>query len=325
MEAWWFRDAKSALYAGSQTVSVRIIKDEDCQVRNPPDVDFDSCLAGRMNNSAASHADLFHSLHHGQKPLLLSNVWDAASARIADAAGIPAVATTSAGIAWAAGMPDGDRLSRSQAVEAINSIVCATTAPVTADVEGGYTDTTYGIAETVKAFLAAGVVGLNIEDGARRPDELVKKIEVARGVADDCGIRLFINARTDVFLTGSGTEAELVFEATTRAARYLEAGADGIFVPGASDAGTISELVGRTGGPLNVMAGPGALSVRELSALGVARVSLGSAVAQAAYAVVRNATNELVTHGTYSQLTESLDYGALNTLISGAYSGPLRS
>ena len=104
-------------------------------------------------------------------------------------------------------------------------------------------------------------------------------------------------------------------ESLNRAARYLDAGADGIFVPGVADAATIAELTSGIGAPVNVMAGPGSLSVAELSRVGVARVSLGSSVAQAAYALVHRATEELLTSGTYESVAGGLEYGELNGLL----------
>lgn len=124
---------------------------------------------------------------------------------------------------------------------------------------------------------------------------------------------LFVNARIDTFLRGAGGAEETL----ERAAAFLAAGADGIFVPGVVDRATVKSLVAGVEGPLNVLVGPGAPSVAELAALGVARISTGSGVAQAAHAVVRRAARELLNGGTYDSLTGGLDYGELNTVLGG--------
>lgn len=270
------------------------------------------------NTTLAAQALRFHSLHDAVRPLALVNVWDVASALVVEAAGAQAVATTSAGVAWSQGMPDGDRLGREQALDVVARIVAAVEVPVTADIESGFAATTADVAATIDGLLTAGVVGINIEDGVCGVGELAARITVARTVADRAGVRLFINARTDVFLRGIGAPGQRVTESINRAARYLEAGADGIFVPGVVDAVTITELTAGIGAPVNVMASPGSLSVGELARVGVARVSLGSSVAEAAYAVVQRATKELLGSGTYESVAGGLEYGVLNGLLDSS-------
>lgn len=281
---------------------------------------IESCLTEGMKPNHSEKTNHFHALHHGEHPLLLSNVWDVGSALLAEAAGIQAIATTSAGISWSAGVPDGNQLDRSAALSAVFAIAEAVRVPVSADIEGGYAEARQDVGETVKALLDAGVVGVNIEDGFRTPDALAARIDSARKAADAAGTKLFINARTDVLLTGLGTEPEQISEAIARAERYLDAGADGIFVPGAVSAETVSALTAGITAPVNVMAGPGSLSVRELGECGAARISLGSSVAQAAYAVVKDSTAELVSCGSYSALSSALDYGVLNEHMSASHS-----
>ncbi|HEY3504260.1 MAG TPA: isocitrate lyase/phosphoenolpyruvate mutase family protein [Actinocatenispora sp.] len=258
--------------------------------------------------------DDFRSLHVPGVPLVLVNAWDAASARIVAAAGAPAVATTSAGVSWSLGVADGDRLDRTAALDVVRRVAAAVAVPVTADVETGYGATPDAVADTVRAVVAAGAVGINIEDVDPATGGL-------RDVADQCarlaavraaGGTLFVNARIDTVLRGLGG----VDETVERATAYLAAGADGIFVPGVVDPDAIAELVERIAAPVNVMAGPGAPSVPELAKLGVARVSLGSAVAQAAYTVARRAADEAYAAGTYGALDDALDFGTLNALLS---------
>lgn len=244
-------------------------------------------------------------------------MWDVASARITERAGARAIATTSAGVAWSLGLADGNKLDRESAVSVIARIVEAVDLPVTADIEGGYSDWPEGIAATVVAVLEAGAVGINIEDGNSDPEQFVLKIAAARQAANGLGVEFFINARTDVFLAGNGSEVQQIDEATRRACLYAEAGADGIFVPGATSETAISALVAGIAVPLNVMVGPGSIDVTELGRLGVARVSLGSGVAQSAYAVAQRAAEELLTVGTYESVADGLDYGTLNELFAG--------
>lgn len=271
-----------------------------------------------MNTTSMQNALLFRSLHDPERPLPLSNAWDAASALIAEASGAPAIATTSAGVAWSLGLPDGDHLDRARAVAAIATIAAAVAVPVSADIEGGYATSAADVAETVHRVLDTGAVGINIEDGPRTSDELAARVAAARRAADRAGVPMFINARTDVFLAGIGVPEQRLAETVARAERYVDAGADGIFVPGVVDVETIAVLATAIRVPLNVMVGAGAPSVAELGRLGAARVSLGSGVAQAAYAVVQRAAAELHTHGTYRATSDALDFGELNALLAGA-------
>ncbi|GAA2980176.1 isocitrate lyase/PEP mutase family protein [Streptomyces fulvorobeus] len=269
-----------------------------------------------MTTSRLDSAILFRSLHTSTAPLALANAWDVASARVIEAAGAPAIATTSAGVAWSLGSPDGDLLARDRALELIARIVGAVAVPVTADIEGGYATDAAGVAETVAGVLAAGAVGVNIEDGTRPPAELATRLAAARQTADRAGADLFLNARIDTFLFGLGDPDTRLKETLARAHLYVDAGADGIFVPGVTDPATITALVRDVSVPLNVMAGPGAPSVAELGALGVARVSLGSGVAQAAYAVARHAAQELFGTGGYDSIAEGIAFPELNALMS---------
>lgn len=269
-----------------------------------------------MNSTNAGNVLLFRSLHDPQRPLALSNAWDVASAVITEAAGAPAIATSSAGVAWSLGLPDGDRLDRARAVAVVAAIAAAVTVPVTADIEGGYADSAEGVADTVTDVLEAGAVGINLEDGSRTPAEASARIAAARRAADTAGVPIFINARTDVLLAGIGSLERQLTETLARAERYVSAGADGIFVPGAVAAESIAALTAGISVPVNVMVGPGALSVADLGRLGVARVSLGSSVAQAAYAVAHQAAKELAATGTYGAAVDALDYGLLNELFT---------
>lgn len=270
-------------------------------------------------NTLRDRALAFRALHVPGRPLILPNAWDAASARIVEDAGASAVATTSAGLAWALGVADGDRLDRERALEAVARITASVAVPVSADIESGFAKDPAGVADTVRAVLAAGAVGVNIEDALyggegvlRSIAEQAERIAAAREAADAEGVPLFVNARIDTFLRGvGGVDATL-----ERAAAFRAAGADGIFVPGAVEPGTVKELADGIEAPLNVLVGPGAPPIAELAALGVARVSAGSGIALAAYAVVRRAARELLDTGTYGAQTGGLGYGELNSLLA---------
>jgi 2-methylisocitrate lyase-like PEP mutase family enzyme len=267
-------------------------------------------------NTTSTRTATFHGLHdHRSRPLVLVNVWDAASARLVEDAGATAIATTSAGVAWSLGRPDGNTLTRAEAMDAVARIAASVSVPVTVDIESGYADDADGVARTVDAVLEAGAVGINIEDGRLHPDALADRIGAARRAAERAGVPLFVNARTDVHLAGLVDPERLLAETLERARRYRGAGADGVFVPGVRDVATIRALVESIDALVNVMAGPGSPTVSELARIGVARISLGSAVAQAAYAVARQATAELLATGTYDSLAAGVDYAELNALF----------
>jgi 2-methylisocitrate lyase-like PEP mutase family enzyme len=273
-----------------------------------------------MTITQQDKAKLFHSLHTGQAPLVLANAWDVASARLVEEAGAAAVATTSAGVAWSLGAADGDRLDRQLAVELIARVTAAVDLPVTADIERGFAETPEGVGETIRLVLGAGAVGINIEDSVgaslRPVEEQVARIAAAREAADAAQIPLFINARTDPYLRPVHDDpAARLGDAIGRAAAYAEAGADGIFVPGTTDVGVVAELARNIERPLNVLAGPGAPAVPLLAEAGAARISLGGAVAQAAYAVAHRGIREVLAHGTYDSIADAVDFGDFNSLF----------
>lgn len=276
-------------------------------------------MTASMTTTQPDDARVFRSLHTPAAPLALANAWDVASARVIEAAGASAIATTSAGAAWSLGSPDGDVLTRDRALELIRRIVTAVAVPVTADIEGGYGKDAAGVAETVAGVLAAGAVGVNIEDGTRPPTELTARLAAARQTADRAGADLFLNARIDTFLFGLGAPDSRLKETLARAHMYVDAGADGIFVPGITGTATIAALARDIPVPLNVMAGPGAPTVAELGTLGVARVSLGSGVAQVAYAAARRTAEELFGTGGYDSLAEGIAFPELNALFSESH------
>ena len=261
-----------------------------------------------------------HRPEHGAI-LVLPNAWDALSARTIEHAGARAIATTSAGLSWALGRPDGHGLGRGDMIEAVRRVVGVVRVPVTADVEGGYgAGTPDDVAATVRGVIEAGAVGINLEDGPGRngkallePEDHGARIAAARAAAPKTD--LFINARVDVYLRQVGPEARRFDETIRRARTYAAAGADGVFVPGVVDAATIRRLAGAVGLPLNIMALPGAPSVAELARLGVARVSVGPGIALSAMATIRRAAAEVLEAGTYETLRDGMPFGDADRLF----------
>jgi 2-methylisocitrate lyase-like PEP mutase family enzyme len=268
-----------------------------------------------------AQANAFRAMHHGPKVLLLPNVWDVSSARILEDAGFGAIATTSAGIAFTLGYPDGQKISRKEMLAVVGRIVRGVKVPVTADVEAGYGDRPEDAAETARRVIEAGAVGMNLEDGIDRPGQLVelslqvKKIRAVREVALKSGVLLVLNARTDVYLEQIG-EPETRYDATVQRSRaYRDAGADCVFVPGLHDTETISQLVRDVQCPLNILAGPGSPPVPELEKLGVARVSLGSAPMRATLGLVRRMAEELKRTGTYTAIEGAPSHADVNLML----------
>jgi 2-methylisocitrate lyase-like PEP mutase family enzyme len=269
------------------------------------------------DSDATARADAFRALHVPGRPVRIANAWDAVSARLIETCGAAAIATTSAGLAWARGYPDGNALPSTVLASAVADIVRVVSLPVSVDAEGGYADDPARVGEVVRAIVDAGGIGINIEDGTASPDLLVAKIAAARTAGEAAGVRLFINARTDVYLRGLVQPAAALDEALSRGARYADAGADGLFVPGVKDPETIRAIVTGTALPLNVLVMPGLAPISELATLGVARVSAGSGIAQAAADTARRAAIEFLEEGRYETMqARDADYASLNALFS---------
>jgi 2-methylisocitrate lyase-like PEP mutase family enzyme len=272
-------------------------------------------------------AEAFHRLHAGDGMLVLVNAWDAASARLFEQAGSPAIATTSAGMAWSLGYSDGEQVSAHELVEACARICRVVTAPVSVDIERGYGRTPAEVSATVRALLELGVVGINIEDGLTPgakelapPIVLTEKISAIRAVAEEAGTPLFINARTDAYLAPTNDPGARYEETVRRAQMYVAAGADGIFVPGLESPEEMARLAQSVERPLNIYAGYAGLPpVAELRRAGVRRVSLGCGPFQAALALAWRIATETLNEGTYTAMTTNmLSAGEVNKLFSKA-------
>ena len=249
----------------------------------------------------AEKAEKFRKLHHGPRLLLLPNAWDVASARILEECGHPAIATSSAAIAYALGYVDGQRISRDEMLEVAGRIARATNIPVTADLEAGYGTTPKDMADTVKAAITAGIIGMNLED-VTGDDEgslvdlplQVEKIRAIREAASSAGVPFVLNARTDIYLMPIGPEATRFERTVERLRAYREAGADCLFAPGVYDVETIKRLVKAVEAPLNILANPACPPVAEMEKAGVARVSAGSGIMRAAMGLVQRIGKEML-------------------------------
>lgn len=268
-------------------------------------------------------AEAFLALHSRPEPLLLANVWDAASARIIEDAGFPAIATSSAGIAFALGHPDGQKISRGEMLAAVALIAQSVAVPVSADAEAGYGDRPDDAAQTAKEVIEAGAIGMNFEDATGQASKpladlplQVERIQAIRETGEKYGVPLVINARTDVYLLQVGDPAGRYDEALRRMSAYRDAGAGCVFVPGLQDVATITRFVKDLQCPVNILAGAGSPTVSELAAAGVKRISLGSSPMRAGLGMLRRVAQELKTKGTYGWLEGAPPHAEINLLMS---------
>lgn len=268
-------------------------------------------------------AEAFRAMHHGPDPLLLVNVWDVASARIVEEAGFPAIATTSAGIAFANGYPDGEKIHPDRMFAAIAQIAGAVKVPVTGDVEAGYGDSPERAFRTARNIIFGGAVGMNFEDATGDSEHpladlslQLERIRSIREAAAQYDLALVLNARTDVYLLQVGDPAKRYDETVRRLSAFRDAGADCVFAPGIRDLETIRRLVVDLNCPVNILAGPGSPSVSELAALGVKRISLGSSPMRAALGLLRRLANELKSAGTYAAMDGAPSHAEINALMN---------
>lgn len=267
-------------------------------------------------------AEALRALHHAPNILLLPNAWDVASARIFETAGFPALATTSAGIAFSLGYPDGQRITRQEMLFMVARIASNVAIPVTADVEAAYGDTAEAAELTAAGVIEAGAVGLNLEDATGDPAHpladlslQLEKIKAVRAAGDAMAVPLVLNARTDVYLAEVGPVEKRYDEALRRAVAFRDASADCIFIPGVKDAATISRFVRDLHCPINILAVPGAPTVPQLEKLGVARVTIGSGAMRATMGLVRSIADELRASGTYHTIESAIPHTDMNQLM----------
>jgi 2-methylisocitrate lyase-like PEP mutase family enzyme len=271
----------------------------------------------------AEKAEQFRKLHHGPRMLLLPNAWDVVSARILEECGHPAIATSSAAVAFSRGYPDGQRISRDEMLDVVGRIARAVRVPVTADLEAGYGTSVEDMVETVKAAIAAGAIGMNLEDVTGDDESSfvdmplqVEKIRAIRETAKSAGVPFVLNARTDVYLMPIGPEATRFERTVERLRAYRDAGADCLFAPGVYDRETIAKLVKAVQAPVNILANLACPPLGELEKMGVARVSAGSTVLRAAMGLVRRIGKEmLVSRSCETLFAGAIPYAELNGMM----------
>ena len=271
----------------------------------------------------AAKVELFHSLHHGPNILVLPNAWDVSSARIFEESGCAAIATTSAGVAFTLGYADGENISRQEMLSVVARIAANVKLPVTADVEAGYGNRPEDAARTAEGVIAAGAVGVNLEDsipeGGRGLVDLplqLEKIRAMKETGTKLRVPLVLNARTDVYLAQIGEPATRYDETVRRLSGFRDAGADCLFAPGVRDPEIIGRLVKDLHHPLNILAGPGSPAVPELQKLGVARVSLGSSAMRATLGLAKKIAGEVLASGTYAALENAPSHLDINRLMA---------
>ena len=270
-----------------------------------------------VSNTQKEKAEMFLKFHQDKEMLVLLNSWDIGSSKLIEACGYKAIATTSMGIAASLGYPDCQIITLSEMLQVITGIVKAVQVPVTVDIEAGYGNNPDEIIESVKKFIATGIVGINIEDSIELSPDLVdemefcERISAIRALSDSLGFHLVINARTDSFYTSSGSQQEKLAESIKRGNKYREAGADCIFVQPVWEKEMIRTLVKEINAPINILSNPGngaglPPTVRELQDLGVARLSMGSGLMKATLALMKKVADELSEKGTYTVLSDAL-------------------
>lgn len=277
--------------------------------------------------SQAEKGARFKRSHIEPGIVVLPNAWDAASAILMAEVGFPAIATTSAGIAFAMGLQDGQRMTRDRMLKTVAQIVAAVPVPVTADLEGGYGRRPEDVAITVRGALKVGAVGCNIEDSSGDANSPLldlqfacDRIQAGAEAARNASVPFVLNARVDPYLARPGAGAANFTEAVERANAYRSAGADCLFVIGPMDADTIVRLAREIDGPLNVLGARGGasrcLSVVELERLGIKRVSIGGSLATAALGFVQRALQELYENGTCSYAQTGLSHSEVDRIIA---------
>jgi 2-methylisocitrate lyase-like PEP mutase family enzyme len=258
-------------------------------------------------------AQRLRDLHTGPKAFLMPNAWDAGSARMLASHGFPAIASTSAGIAFSLGVPDyAGAVTQAEMLSAIQRIARSVDVPVSADLEAGYGVEPEQVAKTIELAIASGAVGGNIEDFTGdasaplfNPSLAAQRIRAARVAADRSGLAFTLTARTDCYLADL---QDAFAQAVQRANLYREAGADCLFVPGAADATTIAQLVKEIDGPLTVVMGlkGASLTVSQLEDLGVRRITIGGSLARTTYGLIRQAAQEMAGKGTFGYCSQQI-------------------
>ena len=281
-----------------------------------------------MAKDLKTKAQAFLDLHAAPGAFIMPNAWDAGSARLLAAAGFPALGTTSAGIAFAMGLPDyEDRISRAVMLEACAAIAAAVDLPVSGDLEAGYGTTPEEVGETMGLAIEAGLAGGSLEDhlagGAHELYDMeaaAERVAAAREAIDASGFPFVLTARAECYLVG---HPDPFAESVRRLNRYREAGADCLYAPGQRSAEDMARLVREVDGPVNVVMGlKGAtFTVAELAAIGVKRISVGGSLARVSLAAVKAAAEEMAGPGSFTYAASAIPDGELNAFMAGEEGG----
>ena len=268
--------------------------------------------------------ELFYNLHHGDSAFIIPNPWDVGTAKLLALLGFEALATTSAGYAFSTGRPDGT-LGREESIAHAAAIVAATNLPVSADLENGFGDDPESAAETIRQAAAAGLAGASIEDvaghGNAGPYEIAlaaDRIRAAAEVVRGLPFRFTLTARAENYLVGRPDLKDTI----ARLQAFQEAGADVLYAPGLTTKEDIGAVVRAVDRPVNVIMGlQGAqLSLAELSALGVKRISVGSALARAALGAFLRAAREMHDRGTFEFAAEAVTFREITAMFEALQS-----
>ncbi|MGP4081084.1 isocitrate lyase/PEP mutase family protein [Pseudalkalibacillus sp. R45] len=266
----------------------------------------------------------FRYLHKGPSTFVLPNAWDVISAKMFEEGGFKAIGTTSAGIAASLGYPDGQQLPIDKMIEVVERIVNAVDVPISADIEAGYGKTAEEVVQSVQKILNAGAVGINIEDGTgdlQHPiNDLSTQTEMISTIKEFCRENdeaLFINARTDLYWLQIGDPSTRLQRTLDRVKAYEEAGADCIFVPGLHVKETIQKLRAEVSCPINLLVHPNLPSLKELSEIGIERVSTGSAPFRAAVTLLKKMGEEIINDRTFDEMTgRVLTYSEIASFVN---------
>lgn len=267
----------------------------------------------------AELATSFLTLHRRPPVLLLPNAWDAMSAALFVAAGFDALATTSGGVAWALGYPDGEQAPWPEVVAATARIVRVARVPVTADIEAGYAMTPAEVKAHVAEIIQAGVVGINLEDSQhhsiRSIDDASARLEAARQAADCEGVPIVLNARCDIFHLQHGEESARFDATLERCKAYLAAGADCVYPFGLRAPEMIARFVKAIGAPVNITGRAGMPEAAAFERMGVARITIASAASLVAMSTIRKLATELATTGSFDMLTAPMRHADAQKLF----------
>jgi 2-methylisocitrate lyase-like PEP mutase family enzyme len=274
------------------------------------------------NNSLQNKAEIFRNLHQRTGIFVAPNPWDAGSAKVLESLGFEALATTSAGLAFSLGRPDGyASVTREETLQNVRDIIAATSLPVSADLENGFGHNPETCAETIRLAAAAGLAGGSIEDASGNPDDpiysfdqAVERVKAAVAAARSLPYAFTLTARAENLIHGRPDLKDTI----RRLEAFADAGADVLFAPGLKTREEIEAVVKAVAPhPVNVVMGlsGGNFSLELLAEIGVKRVSLGSTLIRAAYGAFFRAAEEIRAQGTFAFANEAKPYADINNLF----------